>query len=572
MGEMPALSVAAPTESVRLISVPTDVPDPSPVRALPHWAVAVGFAGVVLAAVIMTTSRVFAPDSFLTLYAGRFISQHGIPTTDPFTVAAHGRTWIDQQWLAHWLFYGAWRIAGDAGVGMLSGMLIAAAFGMLAMTIMRRGVDPVRAVIWAMVAFFVCQPNTFIRSQSFAYPLFAALLWILVEDDRRERFRWPVLLAVPVLILWANLHGSALMGAGIGVAWALFRMILMRRRGDHRSSDRYLATAFGFAASAVVISPYSPHALGVYYRAVMENPNLAHYVTEWRPTTFSAENLAFLVMVAAVLVIVGYAAGRGVRPSLPLAALAVVTAAAGIHAIRYQVWFAFPAAVLLADLMEAVAPSAAQPMPAEGKARLRARMLGIAAAVMMLLGAVTAFGSGQSLRIQILCLFGGFIAGLVAFSVSGGAAWFRRLGMVIVAAFALAVGCSAVVLATTPQSNFDKGVPASTLRAANAYAVTHPGVKILADEITAPQLLWRYPDLNGRVGYDIRYEIYPSHVLTPFLHFIALDSPSWSAVTRDYQEIVASKAANPVLARRLRHLPGWRVLHSDADGIALVRG
>ncbi len=519
----------------------------------------------------MTTSRVFAPDSFLTLYAGRFISQHGIPTTDPFTVAAHGRTWIDQQWLAHWLFYGAWRIAGDAGVGMLSGVLIASAFGMLAMAIMRRGVDPVRAVIWAMVAFFVCQPNTFIRSQSFAYPLFAALLWILVEDDRRERFRWPVLLAVPVLISWANLHGSALMGAGIGVVWAMYRMILMRRRGDHRSSDRYIATAFGFAASAVVISTYSPHALGVYYRSVMENSNLAHYVTEWGPATFSGESLAFLVMVAAVLVIVGFAVGRGVRPSLPLAALTLVTAAAGIHAIRYQVWFAFPAAVLLADLMEAVAPSAGQTSPVTGKARLRARMLGIAGAVMMLLGAVTAFGSGQSIRIQVLCLFGGFIAGLVAFSISGGAAWFRRLGMVIVAALVLAVGCSAMVLATTPQSHFDVAVPTSTLRAANAYAVAHPDANILADEITGPQLLWRYPNLNGRVGYDIRYEIFPSQVLMPFLHFISLDSPSWSAVTRDYQEIVVSKAGNPVLARRLQHLPGWRVLQSDSEGIALAR-
>ena len=454
---------------------------------------------------------------------------------------------------------------------MLSGLLIASAFGMLAMTIMRRGVDPVRAVIWAMVAFFVCEPNTFIRSQSFAYPLFAGLLWILVEDDRRDRFRWPVLLAIPVLILWANVHGSALMGAGIGVAWALYRMILMRRRGDHHSSDRYIATAFGFAASAVVISTYSPHALGVYYRSVMENPNLAHYVTEWGPATFSGESLVFMVMVAAVLVIVGFAVGRGVRPSIPLAALTVVTAVAGIHAIRYQVWFAFPAAVLLADLMEAVAPSADQPPPAVGKARTRARMLGIAAAVMMLLGAVTAFGSGQSLRIQILCLFGGFIAGLVAFSISGGAAWFRRLGMVIVAALVIAVGCSAAVLATTPKSHFDAQVPAATLRAANAYATAHPNVNILADEITGPQLLWRYPNLNGRVAYDIRYEIYPSRVLMPFLHFISLDSPSWSAVTRGYQEIVISKTVNGALARRLPHLPGWRVLQSDARGITLVR-
>lgn len=570
MGEMPAVSVAEPTESVRLISVPTEVPAAAPQRSLPRWMVALGFAGVVCAAVFMTTSRLFLPDSFLSLYAGRYISETGIPKTDPFTVAAHGRTWIDQQWLAHWVYYSAWQGGGDVAVGMLSGLLIASAFGMLAVMMMRRGIDPVRAVIWATIAFFVCQPNTVIRAQSFAYPLFAGLLWILLEDERRERYRWPVLMAVPVLILWANIHGSALMGAGIAAGWAIYRMVVMRRRGDSRSSDRYIATAFAFGASALLVSTYSPHALVDYYRSVLQNPSLAQYVPEWAPATFTGVSLVFVLLLALVLVVVGVAIGRGKRPSIPLAVLTAVMALAGVHAVRYQVWFAFPAAVLVADLMESIAPTGERPAP-DRKAGSRARMLGIAAAVMLVLGAVLAFVPGQSIRVQLLCLFGGFIAGLVAFSIGGAGAGFRRLGIVLMAALAIAVLCSTVVLATTSDSRFDAQLPAGAVSAANAYAVAHPGIHVLGDDITGPELLWKHPNLNGRVGYDARLEIFPPDKLVPFMHFVALDSPNWAAVTRDYQEIVVSAQKNPGLTARLKRLPGWRVLHSDADGLVIVR-
>ena len=469
------------------------------------------------------------------------------------------------------MYYSAWRAGGDVAVGLLSGLMIAAAFGMLAMMIMRRGIDPVRAVLWSLIAFFVCQPNTVIRAQSFAYPLFVGLLWILLEDERRERYAWPLLLGVPVLILWANIHGSALMGAVVGVAWVLYRMVVMRRRGDHRSSDRYLATAFAFGASALVVSPYSPQMLVDYYRSVMQNSTLAAYISEWAPATFSGVSIVFVVLLALVLVIVGFGLGRGKRPSLPLGVLTVVMALAGIHAVRFQVWFAFPAVVLVADLMEAIAPSPVRPAADSGSARARARMFGIASAVMLLLAAGLAFVPGQSIRVQILCLVGGFLTGLIAFSLSGGSAGFRRMGVAISAALVVAIVACTAVLATTSDARFDGQQPTAALAAANAYAADHPGVKILGDDLTSPELLWKYPNLNGRIGYDTRLEIFPTDKILPFMHFVSLDSTHWAAVTRGYQEIAVFAQKNPELARRLRHLPGWRVLHSDPDGLVMVR-
>src|SRR5438067_1905161 len=47
-----------------------------------------------------------ASDTWMTLAYGREVAQHGLPSHDALTVWAHGRTWIDQQWLGQLAFYG----------------------------------------------------------------------------------------------------------------------------------------------------------------------------------------------------------------------------------------------------------------------------------------------------------------------------------------------------------------------------------------------------------------------------------------------------------------------------------
>ena len=261
------------------------------------------------------------------------------------------------------------------------------------------------------------------------------------------------------------------MGAGIGVAWALYRMVLMRRRGDHRSSDRYIATAFGFAASAVVVSTV----LAARARRLLplgdgEPRPGARMSPSGRPATFSGESIVFMVMLAAVLVIVGFAVGRGVRPS---------TAACGpdrgdrgwpvsTRPLPGVVRVPRRGAACRSD--GGVAPRPDQPPPAVGQgsdagAHARDRGSGDDAARSghrLRLGTVAAHPDSVSFR-RIHRRPGRVLD-------QRWAAWFRRLGMVIVAALVIAVGCSAAVLATTPKSHFDAQVPAATLRAANAYA------------------------------------------------------------------------------------------------------
>ncbi|HEV8154775.1 MAG TPA: hypothetical protein VGP67_04535, partial [Gaiellales bacterium] len=74
-------------------------------RGLSRTAViwAASLTALVFTAVACTTSRLLMLDTFASLAAGREIAQHGVPHTEVLTWAAHGRPWIDQQWLGQWL-------------------------------------------------------------------------------------------------------------------------------------------------------------------------------------------------------------------------------------------------------------------------------------------------------------------------------------------------------------------------------------------------------------------------------------------------------------------------------------
>src|SRR5438552_2971779 len=51
-------------------------------------------------------------DGWMALVSGREIVRHGLPSHDTLTVWAHGRKWVDQQWLAQVVLYGLWRVGG----------------------------------------------------------------------------------------------------------------------------------------------------------------------------------------------------------------------------------------------------------------------------------------------------------------------------------------------------------------------------------------------------------------------------------------------------------------------------
>jgi hypothetical protein len=471
------------------------------------WLVAV--VSLVLAKTVIT-SRPLLSDSFYDLYAGRYIVQHGIPRQNVVTVAAHGAPWVDQQWLAHVLYYGAWAVGGYPLLTAMSAVLVTSGFALLAGVMLRRGVPPTRMVVWTLGAFAVSLGNIEVRAQSFGYPLLALTIWLVTGDDRGPRLRARTWLVIPVLAAWANTHGSVLLGVGIVVLYAGYQAVkALVRRAAALDITAYLALGIASAAT-VLCTPYGVRVFS-YYRQLIGNPVLSHYVLEWAPPNLRYQDCwAFFALVLASAIAVVVAWRRGTRPDPLLLVLAVALLALAFTAIRNQAWFGFGGSLLAADTL------------------------------------------ARSSRGRVPDL----------------SPTFRRLTAGALAALALA---SLVVLARTPDREFESLIPRKAIDAAAAQALRLPGTRVLGDDWSGSALLWLHPAMLGRVGFDVRFEQYPAPVLSAYTDFVLVRARSWQRVMRGYDLVVVSRREHPQLAAALARLPGWRVVYQDDTGLVIER-
>jgi hypothetical protein len=178
------------------------------------------------------------------------------------------------------------------------------------------------------------------RPQSFAFPLFAATLWLILADARKPSRR--VFATLPLLVLWTNLHGSVLLGAMLVSLAGLVAMVQQRRPSGHGLALLLAPWACLFA------SPYALH-LPSYYNKILVGGHFKHFVTEWAPTTLSPGTAAVYLLVLGGL----WLLGRSGRSAPPLDQLVfVLTAVLAFEAVRNTAWVGLVALAVLPPLVD----------------------------------------------------------------------------------------------------------------------------------------------------------------------------------------------------------------------------
>ena len=314
------------------------------------WSTVAAVAAVGALALLFAHAEVhlFQADSYKALYDGRWIVQHGIPNTDVIAVADRGRTWVDQEWLAELLFYEAWRLGGFGLVAVLAAGSIAATYMILAWTMCRRGVALGWTVLFGACALLGLVHWGFIRAQDLALPLFAIELAICLTDSERDRPTRRLILLLPLLAVWANVHGSVLLGVAVAVAYLLWRAVVTARRGYVRAAALCAAMAL-VAAMMPLATPYGVHI--VHYYREFGNPVQRLAGAEGRSPRFPGGSF-FAVYVSLALVVVltvRAIAGRRPAPFLLLGACAL-TAVAAVMRIGNLPWHTIVIALLLAEI------------------------------------------------------------------------------------------------------------------------------------------------------------------------------------------------------------------------------
>jgi hypothetical protein len=296
-------------------------------------------------------------DTWLALVAGRIVSKDWLPHHDRLTVWADGKSWIDQQWLGQLLFY--WiHAAGGLRLLLFVHVLLLVLAVALAFAVARRtGGSPRSVAVVGIVALLVALPNSVARTQTFAYVLFVGLVALLAVEFATPKRR--VLLVLPLLVVWANVHGSAVLGAGLVAVWAAARVIRLGAAGGREAwLSRGWAGVLAVAAFACLL--VSPYGLGVvgYYRDVLGAGALRDVVTEWGPTTVAGQPLFFVLAVASIWLVARNPRSLNLFEHLALLCLLF----AGLAVIRHAVWFALAAAMVVPRALDAAWPVAESPL------------------------------------------------------------------------------------------------------------------------------------------------------------------------------------------------------------------
>ena len=335
---------------------------PAPARALPRgrfafagrlsWVLneAVLFPVIALYLISLTGSlpREILSDTWFVLLGGREVAHHGLPSHDVLTVWAHGRPWVDEQWLGQLVFYGLYA-AGGIKLALFGHVLALGVAFVTAIAVARWRGASARSVCWISVpAFFLLIWGSWnVRAQSLAFLLFVALVWLLVDDARSPSRR--ILFGVPLLVLWANVHGTAVTGALlVSVAGVCYG--LSRRRQPLRTWVPRTALMVVLPFPCVLASPYATSLPG-YYHHVLSNPWFRNHIIEWQPTMLSIRTGPFYFLALLGIWLVGRCADRLL---LTEKALLAVTLLLGFQTIRSIVWFTLVALMLLPSALDGV--------------------------------------------------------------------------------------------------------------------------------------------------------------------------------------------------------------------------
>jgi hypothetical protein len=329
-------------------------------RSLPAVVQGIGGYELLLAALLglMAAGRMwlvpqyFKADTWLALTAGRDVWASGVPHHETLTALASGREWVDQQWLAHLASYGLYEVGGFALIGALSVVLAAGSFAAVTVVAGSLGARArTLLLLMPVTAFPFFAQSWQPRTQMFAYPLFAAVFVLLLLDCRRPSSR--VLLVLPLLVLWANLHGSAVLGAALIVMRGLVMLWEQRGRGW-----RIAAALIAVPPVALLLTPYG---IGTarYYSDTLLNGAFKELATEWQPVTHDP---VLILPFLALVVLTAWTLVRGRRGTTLWERLALVLLVVGAaNAVRNMVWLTLGALPVLALALDRKVAAGAPP-------------------------------------------------------------------------------------------------------------------------------------------------------------------------------------------------------------------
>lgn len=266
----------------------------------------------------------------------QIVNEHAAPTVDYYDHTLLGKSWVDHEWLFNAIFYYLYNTFGYISLNIFFAVLITLTFIILQFftqlffidkylkpesseNLFNKGMLLIMSLeAYALVAL---APFIGVRMQIAGNLLFILILFLLELFDKNQQKKY--LLVIPfVFILWANLHGSFLIGLAILWSWLGLKTIepLIRKYQIFNKfefnllSKKNIIFAYGVIISATLATLINPYGIQLYsFLGSYKNSYYLSAIAEWRPFYYLPilyNQLIFLAIFLAILILSIYALNK----------------------------------------------------------------------------------------------------------------------------------------------------------------------------------------------------------------------------------------------------------------------
>ncbi|HEX4198655.1 MAG TPA: hypothetical protein VHZ26_14550 [Caulobacteraceae bacterium] len=310
--------------------------------------------GLVVAAFTAFAPPIFSDgDTWMHIAAGQWMLNAGAAVqADPFSYTFAGRPWQAHEWLAEVLMALVWRAGGWNAVALLFAAAAGATAGLLTRHV-GRWLNGLPLIGVVALGLGCVAPSLLARPHMLA--LLCLELWTAELVIARAEGRlpsWARLL--PIMLVWANLHGSFLFGLGLLGVFGL-EAIWQRRREGVRALAPW-AVLVAAATLASLVSPYGLETLIFPLR--LNGMRTLSGIGEWAAMNVAADPAFETALLAGLFVLLW----KRVRLPLLSLLLLLLLVDLSLRHVRHVLLFGVVAPLLIAQpLAEALGGAKAEP-------------------------------------------------------------------------------------------------------------------------------------------------------------------------------------------------------------------
>ena len=265
--------------------------------------------------------KVWDYDFWWHLASGKYIVDHkGIPSDDPFSLVndleenknshpLREQMILKQYWLSQVIFYLIYASFGDTGIIVLRSLILFLLVALVFIWFRRQNIS--FYIIYPFVFLIFTQTMRFTGERPVLFTVLFVVLAFMLLDSFKQKKSKTLLLLIPLMTIWANMHGGFILGLAIIAAYMAGESInyFFLKKGTMEKKALQMLCIVGFvavAASAINPNGFAP------FMTVTEQSKLFHenvqeyfsplylYQNKLRPLDWGFIFLAFLFPVVAV--------------------------------------------------------------------------------------------------------------------------------------------------------------------------------------------------------------------------------------------------------------------------------